>query len=70
MAKKNKEKKLSYICRTCAISLGGMWPEGHVATVTPGVCDNCGLSNGLAHVHDWQLDTGGQPYQPWSWEVD
>ena len=54
-----KDNALHYICSDCGISLGGEWPKNHVATCSPGFCDNCGKAMSLAHVYDWQLDSKG-----------
>jgi len=43
-----------FICGTCAVALGGKWPDGHVATLHSGVCPVCGEERTLANVGDWK----------------
>ena len=43
----------AYICRECAERRGGVWPEGHVATMHREVCPYCGERRGLACIGDW-----------------
>jgi len=52
---------IAYICEDCARAIGGVWPEGHVATIHTGICDVCKKELRLAHVFDWQLDRQGKP---------
>lgn len=42
-----------YICRHCAERLGGVWPEGHAATMHEDLCDCCGRRAALAQHDDW-----------------
>ena len=37
-----KIKEAYWACRTCNREAGGVWPEGHCATVTSGDCAVCG----------------------------
>ena len=41
------------------MTLGGQWPEGHVATCHSGVCSVCHETKSLAAPNDWQLDSKG-----------
>lgn len=42
------------ICRTCALSNHGRWPEGHVATFYPGKCGWCGKETTVTEPRDWR----------------
>ena len=42
-----------YLCAECAERLGGVWPEGHMATMHSGKCDCCGETKSLAAHDDW-----------------
>ena len=50
--------KIRYLCSDCAESLGGVWPEGHMATCHTATCDNCGEEKSLANVGDWNWPDG------------
>lgn len=43
----------SYICRECAEKKGGVWPEGHAATMHVDECPYCSQKKALANVGDW-----------------
>ena len=47
-----------YICSDCAEDLGGVWPEGHVATFHEAKCDCCHKTAGLANIGDWNWPDG------------
>ena len=49
-----------WICSECAKLLGGTWPEGHVATITEGICETC---NG-----ERQIDKIVAPYVDYDWK--
>jgi hypothetical protein len=51
-------KEVGYICNECAKRRKGVWPEGHVATVHPGACPDCGEYVGLASVGDYDWPQG------------
>ena len=42
-----------YLCKTCALKNGAVWPEGHVATFQLGICELCSEERALAHTSDW-----------------
>jgi hypothetical protein len=42
-----------YICSDCAEALGGVPPEGHVATCHIARCEKCRLEKDLSHHDDW-----------------
>jgi len=43
-----KEKFPHYwLCDDCATARGGIWPKGHVCTVTQGDCKYCGMKNAI-----------------------
>ena len=44
---------MTYICRTCAINAGGVWPDGHVATMHRAQCPECEEVTNLACWSDW-----------------
>jgi hypothetical protein len=50
---KLKNRKSDYICSVCADEKGGVWPEGHAATMHSGICGLCGKTKTLANVGDW-----------------
>ncbi len=50
-----------WICFTCAKEKGGIWPEGHVATVAPIKCEYCNDKNRLK-------DEASAPYVDFDWE--
>jgi hypothetical protein len=51
------KQKLSWdkqtICTDCAEELGGVWPEGHLATMWNGVCDYCNKETTCCSIGDW-----------------
>ena len=46
-------EELGYICFGCARRLGGVWPEGHVATAHMGTCPECKQRKSLVSVDDY-----------------
>ena len=38
----NKIKHYCWCCSSCATEAGGIYPEGHVCTMTAGICNVCG----------------------------
>ena len=49
------EDKLNpgYICNTCALHHGAVWPKGHAATFHSGICDICKKESAVCHTSDW-----------------
>ena len=47
-----------YLCNKCALKLGGEWPEGHAATIHPGLCPECSTRQALASVDDYNWPKG------------
>jgi hypothetical protein len=43
----------AYICKACAVSKGGKWPKGHLATQHCDTCPYCKKEAGLCAVDDW-----------------
>lgn len=41
------------ICKDCAGKYGGVWPEGHYATIWLGICDVCKEYLSCCDLHDW-----------------
>lgn len=46
-------RKRQYICHDCATELGGIWPEGHCATISQGTCDYCKKTKATASIGDY-----------------
>ena len=65
-----KGAKLGYLCRYCAVALGGEWPEHHVATTHNGECSVCLRDAGVVAPSDWQLNEDGRRYKVSSLEWD
>jgi hypothetical protein len=59
MGSSNQEKLLtivrsdSDVCHTCAHANGAVWPPGHLATVSVGVCGICGAEVAVCPASDW-----------------
>ncbi len=68
--KKGEPRDIGYLCKTCAVALGGEWPKHHVATISPGECSVCKHRNALASPSDWQLGTDGNRRKITSMEWD
>ena len=68
--KKGEPTTIGYLCKTCAVALGGEWPEGHVATCHQGTCTVCKHQRGLAAPSDWQLGSDGnrRKISPYEWD--
>lgn len=49
-------RKRPYICSYCAQKKGGIWPEGHCATIHIGKCDYCKKEKSLASIGDYNWD--------------
>jgi len=53
-------KHRGYICFECARARGGVWPDGHVATISTGECPACKRKVSLASVGDYDWPKGSQ----------
>jgi hypothetical protein len=51
-------KGIGYLCNECAEELGGVWPEGHIATFHTGTCDCCHTEQSLSNTGDWNWPDG------------
>lgn len=49
-----------YLCNHCAKRLGAVWPEFNCATIHPGECPQCGRTEGLASIDDWDWPRGSK----------
>jgi hypothetical protein len=52
-----------WICATCAVERGGVWPERHVATMLLTECEYCGGAN-------QEEDEGAAPWTDYNWPKD
>ena len=50
---KTKDVYPGLICASCARKNGGHWPDGHLASVGPGVCGWCGEIGIVTEPRDW-----------------
>ena len=50
--------RVSDICADCAKRAGGVWPAGHVATVSMGDCDVCERREAVCSPGDWNWPVG------------
>ena len=53
-------REMGYMCGACAKDAGGLWPEGHAATMHEGWCPVCGYRACLASVDDWDWPEGSK----------
>lgn len=52
------EASYGYLCGPCALSRGGVWPSGHLATYHVAVCSDCLGWGSLASADDWDWPIG------------
>lgn len=65
-----KDRLIGYICRDCAMGLGGEWPDHHVATMHSGACSVCDQTKSICSPSDWQLGSDGKRRKITSMEWD
>jgi hypothetical protein len=41
------------VCRDCAKAAGGIWPAGHLATQSVGLCRECERERPTCSLSDW-----------------
>lgn len=49
---------VSEVCSQCAEEAGGVWPTGHVATMSMGKCDVCYFDRVVCSPGDWNWPNG------------
>lgn len=57
---KEDDAQIGYICRDCAIALGGEFEDGHVASCHINKCSVCFQKKSVCSPNDWQLNRLGQ----------
>ena len=51
--------EMSYVCGDCAEMMGGIWPDGHIATFHRNKCSACHREHQVTNPRNWQLNRNG-----------
>ena len=55
---------INQVCDKCATKLGGIFPDGHLATWSEAVCDVCGEITSVTEPRDYGLNEKGESVKP------